>query len=234
MEAKMDNRILKEMVDMGLCSAKFGNWLDFVFGCMRVAEEEIAAAIKKQPQHRDAIDATFKHACCTDLIRARQSYPLYRCHVRELISRMIAGVDIRPATKAEVLSVAIELSLQAPLVREWYALYVRCFVEVMPFLAVEIEKKIGELNSKAEEPWPGATDDLLAQMQRKFASDRGLEPKPKKGGKQVCVTPPNTTKKSMTPVASISAKSLRTAKKKPSCPTVRMSSPTRTMRRTNL
>jgi hypothetical protein len=175
----MQDKAMKALVDIGVFSPKQANW--FNFGCIRVAEEEIAAAIKKHPKkHREAIDGTFKHACCTEMLRAKGSYTLYRAHVRELIERMIAGVDVHPGTKAEVLAMMSGLSFIAPLTREFYAVYVRLFSGIYP----QHMAAIGNPDWKREEPWPGRTDELIGELQRKLIDSRGIEPtkkKPKKG-----------------------------------------------------
>ncbi len=225
----MENKNLQAFVELGLFSPAGARRIDWLFRCMRLAEEEIAAAKTNHPKKLHVlIDGAFKHAHPTDLIRVRQSDSLYQAHVRELIERMINGVDVRLGTKAEVLSMMIEGSMIAPLTCEFYALYVRCFSALYP----QHLKAVGNPDWKKEEPWPGRTDELLAELQRKTANHRGVKPKPKPGGKP-CAIPESTTSPSMTPVESILAKFAKAAANKPSRRTAKKSLPTHAMRPTS-
>jgi hypothetical protein len=95
----MKSNMINTCVKLGLIEPKTANFLQPLFDCMRVAEEEIAAAIKKDNKHRGAIDETFKHAFVTQPLRLKRSLTLYRAHVRELVARMVAGEDVRPGPK---------------------------------------------------------------------------------------------------------------------------------------
>jgi hypothetical protein len=172
----MKSNMINTCVKLGLVEPKTANFLEFLFDCMRVAEEEIAAAIKKDNKRRGAIDETFKHACVTQPLRLKRSLTLYRAHVRELIARMVAGEDVRPGTKAEVLATLSEVSFAAPLPQQPYALFIRLFSEIYP----QHMKAIGNPEWKKIEAWPGSTDQLLNDLTRKLRSERGIEPKPKK------------------------------------------------------
>jgi hypothetical protein len=173
----MKSNMIHACVKMGLIEPPMANFLDFLFDSMRVAEEEIAAAINKHPKkHREAINETFKHACVTQPLRLKQSLTLYRSHVRELIERMIAGADVRPGTRAEVLATLSECSYAAPLPNQPYTLFIRLFSEIYP----QHMKEIGNPEWKKLESWPGYSDELLHELSRKLRNERGIEPKPKK------------------------------------------------------
>lgn len=92
---------------------------------------------------------------------------LYRAHVRELVERAIAGVDLRPGTDAEILCSYLEASLRAPLNGEAAAVAERLFASVAPELAAEL------FGDPFREAWPGQVDDTIADFRRRFrAPDR--------------------------------------------------------------
>jgi hypothetical protein len=57
---------------------------------------------------------------------------LVRAHAAELAARVVAAADLRPATDAEVATIASEASLQAPLGDAGTGLYARCFGRIYP------------------------------------------------------------------------------------------------------
>lgn len=142
------------------------NSVSSAFARMEIAEEEISRAKRNFPKMAKVIDRAFKALCPTDPIRAK-SDEVYRRHARELLVRAASGVDLRPPTSVELLCVALDSSLKAPLGSIGGLLAERLFADVFP------EKAFSE--EVHREPWPRAVEDELATLRRKFAvEDRKL------------------------------------------------------------
>ena len=134
--------------------------VSFAFDRMGVAEEELKRAFRtKKSEPAGAFSALFPHEAF-----AGKAERVYRSHARELCARMKLKQDRRPGTAAEVLLALSALSLVAPPSQQYAALYERLFAEVMG------DAVNGE---PTREPWPKASDELLHQMRRKLARDRG-------------------------------------------------------------
>ena len=97
------------------------------------ADAEITAA---QDRHPGAADLLY-HA--TPLLGLRRFGTatmevefVYRGHCREILDRLAAGEDTRPATDAEICMVCSEMSLQAPLVSAAAGLYFAAWLRAFP------------------------------------------------------------------------------------------------------
>lgn len=91
-----------------------------------VAEGEIKAAMRRHPKHADALWHCFSLIQPTgegEGVGVHEQ--LYRSHARELLDRVAAGVDLRPATSAEVLLAMKEVSLRTPMNNAGIGLYWR-------------------------------------------------------------------------------------------------------------
>jgi hypothetical protein len=145
-----------------------------IFRLMGIAEEEIARAKDEQPLMATQIDMTFCLLCPRMQIFGGRAPDLYRSHARELIQRAIDGEDTTLGTVAEVLCVLSETSLNAPLTRSAGVLMERLIEEVLPGTI----NQIYEDEWKDIEEWPGATDEIFAQTQRRCADEtRTIEQK---------------------------------------------------------
>ncbi len=127
------------------------------FRRMGIAEEEIARA----KLSRALGQAAFGVLCPPPLLRNKDD-EVYRAHARELIARVRNGVSTEPATRAEVLAALSELTLVAPPDQQHAALMEGLFGEVMG-------KSLD--GSAIHEPFPEASNELLAQMQHQFRTD---------------------------------------------------------------
>ncbi len=76
-------------------------------------EEEIAAAMRAQPEHADRIWHSFKLLTPTHKMLFTEF--VYRSHARELLARVVAGGDTRLGTAAECCVACSEMSLVGPL-----------------------------------------------------------------------------------------------------------------------
>src|SRR4051794_21712298 len=83
------------------------------FAAIDWAEEEIAAAQRRHPHQADAIWHTFKILTPRDIGPGMGTEFVYRGFARELLDRVAAGADLRPATAAEVLLILVDTSLRA-------------------------------------------------------------------------------------------------------------------------
>jgi hypothetical protein len=86
-----------------------------VFAAMDWAEEEIAAASRRYPGRADAIYHAFGVLLPRDIGPGIGTEFVYRGHVQELLERVAAGADLRPATAAEICLALVETSLRAPM-----------------------------------------------------------------------------------------------------------------------
>lgn len=134
-----------------------------VFALMGVAEEEILAAKRRTRDaaaRKRAHDA-FKHLAPPEGMSALADW-VYRAHARELLDRALAGQDLRPATKPEVMMALMRASLRAPLAADHAALYERLFCATAPAgLCVE-------LDPTPRGSYEGAVDEVYRDMRRKF------------------------------------------------------------------
>jgi hypothetical protein len=103
-----------------------------VFAAMEWAEEEIAAAQRRHTGQADAIWHTFQILTPRDIGPGMGTEFVYRGHVRELLDRVAAGADLRPATAAEVLLVLVDTSLRAPMHGPGAGLYFRMWQKAFP------------------------------------------------------------------------------------------------------
>lgn len=99
----------------------------YAFRCMSVAEEVIAR-LKATPEQAQEAFGVLKPS---PILRTF-SMELYERHAEEIVRRVMAGQDVRPGTKAEVLAMMSETSLKAPLNQPGQALTEALFRELFP------------------------------------------------------------------------------------------------------
>jgi hypothetical protein len=146
------------------------------FERMEWAEEEIRAAQKRCPAKADELYHSFilcKPADHSDLANCAEF--AYRSHVQEILSRVIAGEDTRPATNAEMIMALIDVSQMAPMNTLGSGLYFRLWREA-GFPPVTD----GVLNEKAYEDMRGEEiTEAKADMRRRLTvADRVLRDDP--------------------------------------------------------
>lgn len=95
-----------------------------------VADFEIQQAQQQHPEHAALLRRAF--LACTPTGFLAYDPRVYRAHVRELLDRVIDGLDLAPGTDAEVLAVLVQASLRAPLGQQAATLYERLFARVLP------------------------------------------------------------------------------------------------------
>lgn len=127
-----------------LLGAPLGGLLDETFRLMEVAEEEIAQAKGRSPEHAEKLHGGFAVLCPSEPLRGIGEN-LYRAHCRELLDRVREGHDTRAATGAEVVAVLSALSLQAPLDRPATFLYWQLFSALFPTESTALRAKVGSV-----------------------------------------------------------------------------------------
>lgn len=101
-----------------------------VFEQIEWAEAEIAAAVARHPDQRDLLWHSFTLLTPTQELMSTEL--VYRGHVREVLTRVLAGVDTRPGTAAEVCGACSAASLVAPLRPAAAGLYGRMWALAFP------------------------------------------------------------------------------------------------------
>jgi hypothetical protein len=139
-----------------------GDGLASIFAQMEWAEAEIAEAQARHPHKAEALWDTFL------LFRAtheRMSAEwVYRPHCRELLERVAAGEDTRPATDVELALGLSDQSMKAPLGTTGTTLYMRVFQRTWP----DKWGTIGE-DTAAYESVGGQQADMLERQLRRAA-----------------------------------------------------------------
>ncbi|GAA3305983.1 hypothetical protein [Nonomuraea dietziae] len=114
-----------------------------VFEQIEWAEDEVQLAMKRHPWAADTLWHSFSILKATRVL-LRWELP-YRAHCRELLDRVAAGLDTRPGTSAEILSVASDISKINPMNATGFGTYMRAlrqallevYAAVKPTLAID-------------------------------------------------------------------------------------------------
>lgn len=98
-----------------------------VFEQMHWAEDEIARAQARHPEHADTLFHSF--ALLRSAASKRMSVEaVYRAHAREILERVAAGEDTRPGTAVEVVIGLLAAASTAPLSHEGFGLCARLWL----------------------------------------------------------------------------------------------------------
>ena len=133
-----------------------------------IAEEEIAAAMLKAPESAEALNGSFLCLQPSHIIRGL-SDELYRAYCKELLERVVDGVPLDIATKAEVLVALSATSLRAPLNRNALALYEKLFGEIF---GEQYFNDVMDGDYPAQPDYPGAEQEVLVDITRKLGRIR--------------------------------------------------------------
>ena len=134
------------------------------------AEDEIARAIRRHSDHADALYHSF------GLIRPRDIGPgmgsefVYRSHAAELLGRVAAGADTRPATAAELCLVCCEASLRTPLHGPTAGVYFRMWLRAFPDRPITPGQADEQVHY--EKLYGTQIDDLERTLRQKAADPR--------------------------------------------------------------
>lgn len=132
-----------------------------LFDQMEWAEDEIAAAGRRNRAVRDLLFHSFRLLNPTSDHMRNEA--LYRAHCRELLRRVVAGQDTRPATAAEICALCSRMSHVAPLTSPAVGLYARMWAQVFP----QLPSPLAELGDY-ERLFGERIDDLEATSRRKL------------------------------------------------------------------
>lgn len=141
--------------------------LQDAFATIAWAEDEIVRATRRHPGQADALYHGF------DLIRPRDIGPgmgtefVYRSHARELLERVAADADTRPATAAELCLVCCEASLRAPMHGAAAGLYFRMWLQAFPGHPVTGEQDSDQVHY--EKLYGSQIDELERTLRHKVA-----------------------------------------------------------------
>lgn len=99
--------------------------------CLEWAEEEIQAAMRRHPRVAD----TLWHS--NMLLRPHGDRRLmtefvFRAHCRELLERVAAGEDTRPATDAEICCATLAIAAQTPIRTTAFGMHMRLWHRAFP------------------------------------------------------------------------------------------------------
>jgi len=142
-----------------------GGHLIGLFRLMAIAEEEISSAKLRAPSSSSAFDESFRLLFPTDLLRGKAE-EVYRSHCRELLVRAEEGKRFGDPTDAELLCACLESSLKAPLSSSGGALVEQLFAKVFP------ESALASAARLYREPYPGAIEEELVALRRRFQVSR--------------------------------------------------------------
>lgn len=136
-----------------------------IFDQMDWAEQEIQAAMRRHPQHADAINDSFGLLLPNSGLERMSSERVYRAHCREILDRVAAGEDTRLGTAAEVCCVLLKTSLRTPIRSEAMGLYLRMwFAAAFPDVA-----DLAEASQHHEALESGRIDEAEQEARMKLA-----------------------------------------------------------------
>lgn len=136
------------------------------FAAMDWADQEITAARRRHPGHGDALYHAFQILLPRDIGPGMGTEFVYRGHARELLERVAAGSDLRPATAAEISLALVETSLRAPMHGPAAGLYFRMWQLAFPDNALTREH--AEHQVHYEHLHGPRIDELEADLRRKL------------------------------------------------------------------
>lgn len=139
-----------------------GSWQQIrkAFSNMAIVEDEIATYKVKYPEKVTHLHRAF--LACGDVDSAMYALcdSVFLSHVREILERVATGKDLRPGTRAELLTLLHSFSLKTPLTADSFLLYKRLF-----------EATVGPLDAGDYNPgesYAGAIDELERIMVKKL------------------------------------------------------------------
>jgi hypothetical protein len=137
------------------------------FAMMDWAEDEIARATRRHRGHADVLYHAFTLLRPRDIGSGMATEFVYRSHAAELLDRLAAGGDTRPATAAELCLVCAHVSQQAPMHGAAAGLYFRLWQTAFPQHQVTADQ--AEQLVHYEKLFGPRIDDLEAALRRKSA-----------------------------------------------------------------
>jgi hypothetical protein len=118
--------------DLTQLMAEAQNDLEDVLAIIDWAEDEIQQACRRHPAQADVLFHAFTLLRPGEISPAFGTEFVFRSHARELLERIAAGSDPRPATTAELCMTCARISLQVPLHGAPAGLYFRLWLRAFP------------------------------------------------------------------------------------------------------
>jgi hypothetical protein len=180
-EATFRRTITRQQLTEKLFGKDMGNNFEILFNSIDIAEDEIRLALRRDKMHAPIIWDTFRLLLPRSFLMkfTRHNYELYSSHVRELIQRAVKGENTTLATKAEIVCMLSEASMNIPLHNSPAYIMISLFKEVLPKAYSKIHDDIEAL--EFAESYKGASDQLMQEMREKFADKtRNHKPDPER------------------------------------------------------
>jgi hypothetical protein len=134
------------------------------------AEDEIARAIRRHPDDGDALYHSFGLIKPRDIGPGMGSEFVFRAHAAELLDRIAASADTRPATAAELCLVCCEASLRTPLHGPTAGVYFRMWLRAFPDRPITPGQADEQVHY--EKLYGTQIDDLERTLRQKAADPR--------------------------------------------------------------
>ena len=163
MTGLFDDPRVAELLGEGLAGA-----VESAFGSMEIAEEEIAAAGGSRDDQDDPVWKAFSLLLPTHDLMRRTEF-VYRAHCRELLARVRAGEDTRPATDAEIVCGISDASHATPLNGPVVGLQMRLFQRTFPEQFQQLD--VGIEVDQYERMYGSQIDEWEARLRRKARQD---------------------------------------------------------------
>jgi len=143
-----------------------------LFDLMDIAEGEIQHFQKRHPAHKPDLFDAFMTIVPTHNM-TQLNHKLYIEHCRELLERVVAGEDLRKATKAEMCAVFANTSMIAPIHGNAVYLYAKLFEDVFG------EQPWSDM-VELRENYDGASDYWLTELETKAGNPDRHQPNPER------------------------------------------------------
>lgn len=154
-------------VDPADLFAQISDECNSLFLAMDWADEEIAKAARRHPGSADVLYHAFSVLTPRHVGPGMDTEFVYRGHVRELLDRVAAGADLRPATAAEICLAFSEISQVAPMHGAGAGLYFRMWLAAFPGHPAAPDQVDNQIHY--EHMHGPQIDDLEQMMRRKVA-----------------------------------------------------------------
>jgi hypothetical protein len=107
------------------------NAIGDVLDCLEWAEDEIQAAMRRHPDASDTLWHSLMLLRPNDYHRLITEW-VFRSHCRELLERVAAGEDTRPATDAEICCMTLAVATRTPIHTAAYGMHIRLWHRAFP------------------------------------------------------------------------------------------------------
>jgi hypothetical protein len=141
--------------------------LTSAFATIEWAEDEIAQAVERHPRAADSLYHAFALLHPREIGPGMHTELVYRAHARELLDRIGADTDTRPATAAEICLACSEISLRGPMHSAAAGLYFRMWLLAFPDHPVTRDQADEQIHY--ERLYGTRIDELEAVMRRRLA-----------------------------------------------------------------